>query len=44
MATISNLNLTEEGVHYFQVRLRGQPILALPVDVQRPRSQHFLVQ
>ena len=44
MATISNLDLTEEGVHYFQVRLRGQPILALPVEVQPRRHQPFPVQ
>jgi hypothetical protein len=33
LATMRDLALTEEGVHHFQVRLRGQPMVAIDVPV-----------
>jgi len=33
LATFREVTVTEEGIHHFQVRLRGQPIVSLGLPV-----------
>jgi len=33
IATLREIRLFEEGVHHFQIRLRGQPVVAVQIPV-----------